>query len=296
MTTDKYEYDPQYVSRFYDDYGEREWQRFEQEAGPANLASLHLHTHYLRRFVRPGDHVLDIGAGPGRFTVEMARIGARVTVGDISPVQIEMNRQKVEEAGFEGAIVARQVMDVTNLSALPSATYDAAVCYGGALSYLFGRAGYALEELLRVTKPGGYVLLSVMSLLGGTRAFLPGVLELTGRVGLDVAYHVNSTGNLDGVVAGGHKAHMYRWSELESLLLSHHCEIVAASASNFLTLQHPEAVQQAMSDPQTWQALLDWELDFCKEPGARDGGTNIIAVVRRETPPDSQISNLEFRI
>lgn len=280
MSTDKY--DPKYVSRFYDNYGEREWQRFEQEAGPANLANLHLHTHYLRRFIRPGDHVLDIGAGPGRFTIEMARIGARITVGDISPVQLEMNRQKVEEAGFEGAVVARQVMDVNDLSALPSATYDAAVCYGAVLSYLFDRAGDALEELLRVTKPGGYVLLSVMSLLGGTRAFLPGVLKLTEQLGVEVVYQVNSTGDLDGEVVGGHKAHMYRWSELEALLRAHYCEIVAASASNFLTLQHPEAVQQAMSDPQIWEALLDWELDFCKEPGAIDGGTHIIAVVRRE--------------
>lgn len=284
-------YDPQYISRFYDDYGEREWQRFEQEAGPANLASLHLHTHYLRRFIRPGDHVLDIGAGPGRFTIEMARIGARVTVGDISTVQLDMNRQKVEEAGFEGAVVDRQVMDVTDMSALPNATYDAAVCYGGTLSYVFGRAGDALEELLRVTRPGGYVLLSVMSLLGTTRAFLPGVLKLTEQVGLDVAHHVNRTGDLDGVVAGGHRCHMYRWAELESLLLAHHCEIVAASASNFLTLQHPDAVQQAMSDPQTWQALLAWELDFCKEPGARDGGTHIIAVVRREDARNDVISN-----
>jgi hypothetical protein len=111
---------------------------------------------------------------------------------------------------------------------------------------------------------------------------LPGVLKLTEQVGLEVVDHVNSTGNLDGVVAGGHKCHMYRWSELESLLQTHHCEIVAASASNFLTLQHPEAVQQAMYDPQTWQALLAWELDFCKEPGAIDGGTHIIAVVRRD--------------
>ncbi|HET6314121.1 MAG TPA: class I SAM-dependent methyltransferase, partial [Chloroflexia bacterium] len=266
MSTDKY--DPRYVSRFYDNYGDREWQRFEQEAGPANLANLHLHTHYLRRFIRPGDDVLDIGAGPGRFTIEMARIGARITVGDISPVQLEMNRQKVEEAGLQGAVVARQVMDVTDLSPLPSATYDSAVCYGAVLSYLFDRAGDALEELLRVTKPGGYVLLSVMSLLGGTRAFLPGVLKLTEQLGVEVVYQVNSTGDLDGEVVGGHKAHMYRWSELEALLQAHHCEIVAASASNFLPRQHPEAVQQAMSDPQTWEARLDWELDFCKEPGA----------------------------
>jgi SAM-dependent methyltransferase len=274
-------YDPHYISRFYDDYGDREWQRFEQEAGPANLVSLYVHSHYLHRFIRSGDHVLDVGAGPGRFTIEMARMGARVTVGDISPTQLEMNRQKVVEAGLEGAVVARQVMDVVDLSALSTGACDVAVCYGGALSYVLDRAGEALEELLRVTKPGGYVLLSVMSLLGTTRALLPGVLKVAEQLGLGVVYQVNSTGDLDGERIGGHRCHMFRWSEFEALLRAHGCEIVAASASNFLTLQNVEAVQSAMADPQTWQAILAWELDFCKEPGALDGGTHIIAVVRR---------------
>ncbi|MEA2574622.1 MAG: hypothetical protein QOH93_1920 [Chloroflexia bacterium] len=274
-------YDPQYVSSFYDNYGEREWQRFEQEAGAANLVNLHLHTHYLQRFIKAGDHVLDIGAGPGRFTIEMARLGASVTVGDISPVQLEMNRSRLDEAGLEGAVVARRVMDVTDLSSIPDGTFDAAVCYGGALSYVFERAGEAVEGLLRVTKPGGYVLLSVMSLLGTTRAFLPGVLKVAERAGLDAVFQVNSTGDLYGHVASGHLLHMYRWSELEALLRSHGCEIVTASASNFLSLQGTEDIQQALSDPLVWQAFLAWELDFCKEPGALDGGTHIIAVVRR---------------
>jgi hypothetical protein len=135
--------------------------------------------------------------------------------------------------------------------------------------------------LLRVTKPGGYVLLGVMSLLGSTNAFLPGVFQVIERFGLEVAHHVNSTGDLYGDYANGHHCHMFRWSELEALLRAHRGEIVAASASNFLSLHNREAVQQAMSDPRLWQALLDWELDFCKEPGALDGGTHMIAVMRR---------------
>lgn len=275
-------YDPANISRFYDNYGEREWQRFEQEAGPTNLVNFHLHLHYLRRYIQPGDHVLDVGAGPGRFTIEMARLGARVTVGDISPYQLEMNRKRVEEAGLEGSVVVRQLMDVVNLSALPTGTFDVAVCYGGALSYVFDRAGDALEELLRVTKPGGYVLLSVMSLLGSTRAMLPGVLVIAERFGLELVHQVNSTGDLYGDFRSGHNFHMYRWSEFESLLRSHSCEIVAASASNFLVLQNAEAAQKALTDTAVWEALLAWELDYCKEPGALDGGTHMIAVVRRE--------------
>ena len=77
---------------------------------------------------------------------------------------------------------------------------------------------------------------------------------------------------------------MFRWSEFEALLSKHSCEIVADSASNFLSLGNDEALSIIASDPAksaTWQAFLSWETEYCKEPGALDGGTHIIAVVKR---------------
>jgi hypothetical protein len=53
----------------------------------------------------------------------------------------------------------------------PEGSFDAVVCFGGPLGYVLGEADRALAELLRVTKQGGRVLLSVMSLLGTARAF-----------------------------------------------------------------------------------------------------------------------------
>jgi len=73
-------------------------------------------------------------------------------------------------------------------------------------------------------------------------------------------------------------------TEFEALLSKHSCEIVAASASNFLSLRNEEELSSIASDPAksaTWQAFLDWETEYCKEPGALDGGTHIIAVARR---------------
>lgn len=57
-------YDPATIQRFYDGYGDREWQRFDARA--QDRVNLHIHTSYLHQFVQPGMHVLDAGAGPGR--------------------------------------------------------------------------------------------------------------------------------------------------------------------------------------------------------------------------------------
>ena len=281
-------YDPSYIRRFYDEYGEREWVRFSAEAAPANQVNFHVHRHYLQQYIRPGDTALEAGAGAGRFTIELARLGARVWVGDISPGQLALNEQKVAEAGCAAAVIGREVLDIVDLARFPAAHFDAVVCYGGVLSYVYDQADQALGELLRVTRSGGYLLLSVMSLLGSTRAFLPPILGIARDPGAAVVERVNATGDLSGDLSP-HHAHMYRWSELAALLGRHPCTLVAASAANFLALNNEAAVQEIMTDTALWEAFLRWELDFSKEPGALDGGTHILFAFRRDPAPGTTL-------
>ena len=271
-------YDPDQIRAFYDSYGEREWERFD--LGPANRVNFYMHCRYLEQYIHAGDHVLDVGAGPGRFTIELARLGATITVADISPRQLELNRVKVREAGCEASVVDRVPVDVTDLSRFPTGRFDAVVCYGGPLSYVFEQADDALSELLRVTKRGGYVLLSVMSLAGTLRRFLREALDLARNHGAEVLQEVFATGDQTGPLADGHRFHYYRWAELKRLLQRHPCTIAAATAANFLAVRNEESLQEIMADTDLWSAFLRWEVAVCQEPGVLDGGTHIIAVVR----------------
>jgi len=284
-------YDPDYVRRHYDELGEREWTRFEASPGnplaPGNQVNLHLHLWHLRRHIRDGDHVLDIGAGPGRFTLELARLGARITVGDISPVQLDLNQRTVREAEFEAAVVDRTQIDVVDLSAFRTDQFDAVVCYGGALSYVFDRADQALAELLRVTKPGGRVLVSVMSLLGTSRRFLSEMLDLATRHGTGVVNDLFTTHDQVGILAGGHLFRYFTWASLQALLARHACTILDASAANFLAIGNNEGLLANLlhgPDSGLWADYLAWEVECCRQPGAIDGGTHIIAVLQKALP------------
>lgn len=119
-----------------------------------------------------------------------------------------------------------------------------------------------------------------MSKVGATRTFLPGVLEL-GRQDSAFVGNVIATGVLPKQHNNGHAMKMYSWAGLKALLEHHPCELVVASASNHLTTTHPEAVLKAFREPELWQRLLEWELELCAEPGTLDGGTHILAVLRR---------------
>jgi 2-polyprenyl-3-methyl-5-hydroxy-6-metoxy-1,4-benzoquinol methylase len=40
--------------------------------------------HFINRYIRPGDKVLDIGGGPGRYSIYLAEKGCRMTLLDLS--------------------------------------------------------------------------------------------------------------------------------------------------------------------------------------------------------------------
>jgi SAM-dependent methyltransferase len=259
-------YDAQVAATFFDEYGEREWTRFEDGRTPGTSAATH--THYLRRFVSPGDRVLDIGCGPGRFTIELARIGARVVAADISPGQLELHTRYVADAELEEFVEERIVCDVTDLSQFADGAFDAVVCYGGAVSYVLDDGPQAIAELARVTRRGGHVLLSVMSLVGSTFHAQNGVLSVAGEHGPDAVLGVVATGHLPTEFGGHLPMKMYRWSEL-SELLSAHGEIVAATATGLFA-----------DAPEHQDLLAGLELDLGAERGAIDAGHHILAVVR----------------
>lgn len=271
------DYNPDWVRAHYDEMGDREWERFSK--GPADEVSLFIHTHYLRQFVRPGWRVLDVGAGPGRFTQVLAEIGCRVLVADISQVQLELHNKHAQELGFEHAVEGRLQLDVCDMSWLASESFDAVICYGGPISYVLERAPMALRECVRVCRRKGNVLGSVMSLWGGAHRFLQGVLA----VPLEINRKITETGNLtprnwDGAV---HHCHMFRAGELREMVSQAGLTVLAMSASNCVSTAQDAHLSQIKKDAGKWQEVLRMELEACREPGCLDMGTHIIVVGRR---------------
>ena len=135
------------VAGFFDELGLGEWERLVKT--PIAEVKFYIHAHYLRAHVPERGRVLEIGAGPGRFTQLLAELGCRVVVGDISSVQLALNRQKANELGFAAAVENWLLLDICDMSVLPDESFDAVVAYGGPLSDVFERREAALDECVR---------------------------------------------------------------------------------------------------------------------------------------------------
>jgi SAM-dependent methyltransferase len=248
------------VAAFFDEYGEQEWLRFED--GQRTVGGLPTHIRMLERHVRAGDRVLDAGAGPGRFTLELQRLGARVTAVDLSPEQLEALRRRCP--GVEA-----HVGDITDLSRFDDGSFDVVVCYGGPLSYLLDRAEQAVAELARVTRPGGHVLVSVMSLGGVAVHYAALIADLIRRDGPELSARAVRTQILSDEEGYGHlPMKLYRWADVEALLAPHG-EVVDGAAAGVIA-----------HVPDAPELLAEFDAALAHDPAMRGCGDHLDAVLR----------------
>ncbi len=270
------------VRDYFDAFAEGEWERLEGTR--AGQVSFEVHRRFLQRFITPGMRVLEVGAGPGRFTIELARLGASVVVTDLSPVQLELNDKYVTQAGLAAAVERREIADVCHLPPYEAGEFDAVLAFGGPLSYAFDRVEAAIDGLFRVVRPGGPLVASVMSTIGAYRQFLPGVVKIIETLGDDANDRVLSTGDLRETQppGSGHTCKMFRWAEVADLVSSAGGAVLAASASNWASLGDPEVLERLAADPGHWSRFLDNEVRLCAEPGVWDGATHVLFAASRQ--------------
>ena len=135
--------------------------------------------------VGPGSRALDVATGTGDLAVELASRGAAVTGMDFSPGMLELAREKAPAIEFEeGDALALGYED---------ASFDAVTVGFGARNFADLERG--LQEMARVTKPGGRVVVLEITqpqrppLSWFFRAWFDRIVPLLGRVaGESVAY------------------------------------------------------------------------------------------------------------
>lgn len=111
--------------------------------------------------VKPGARVLDIAAGAGDQTLDIAeRVGPRgfVLATDLSPAILEFAKANARRAGY--ANVETQVADGEHLE-VEDASFDAAVCRLGLMFFPDPLQG--LREMRRAVRPGSGVCTMVFS-------------------------------------------------------------------------------------------------------------------------------------
>jgi SAM-dependent methyltransferase len=277
-------YDAASVRAYFDAFAGREWERLETTVqGRGNYA---VHRRFLDAHARPGMRALDVGSGPGRFAIDLATLGAEVTLADLSPVQLDLARERLAARGLLDRVAGFRRLDVLDLGPIDDGAYDLVVCFGGVVSYTRERHAEALRELARVVRPGGAVLLSVMSLFGALR--LVGPLDAAAALesidehldwgavlaGADVVYTRPGSAEFHQPLALFTSAGLTAAAEAAGL------RVEALAAANPILPQF-QPVPRIAESARAADALRALELAVCDRPGLVDAGGHLLAVARR---------------
>jgi ubiquinone/menaquinone biosynthesis C-methylase UbiE len=104
--------------------------------------------------LKAGERFLDVAAGPGGLSLPAARLGAKVLATDWSRAMIERFEARVRAEGLieaEGGVMDAHALDIDDDS------FDVTGSLFGVM--LVPDQPRALREMVRVTKPGGRILL-----------------------------------------------------------------------------------------------------------------------------------------
>jgi ubiquinone/menaquinone biosynthesis C-methylase UbiE len=255
-------YDPQAVRDLYDACVEKEWTRFEWPLGRVQLTQIQ---RFLARYVRPKSAVLDAGSGPGRFAIFLAKMGCEVTLVDISEKMIAEAQRRLAEADLADRIAGAHCCDIVNMGFLPDESFDVVLCLGGALCYLRNRIQTALAEFLRVCKPDGLLLGSVMSRIGTLRTRLVYGWARGTDVDAEALRVLLETGDVPrgGAFFTQQPAHYFRKDELLRLLDQACIDVIEVRSTNALLTLPPERILALQSESGIWPMLEDLEAEVC---------------------------------
>ena len=121
---------------------------------------------YLDRYLPPEGSILEIGAATGKYTLELARRGYKVTAVDMSELLQEICRQRVAEAGL-GERVSFFLADARDLSPVEGEDFDAVLLMGPLYHLVFeADRETALREAYQRLKDGGVIFSAFISRLG----------------------------------------------------------------------------------------------------------------------------------
>jgi 2-polyprenyl-3-methyl-5-hydroxy-6-metoxy-1,4-benzoquinol methylase len=145
------------VEAFYDDNVEYEWRRLER-----HRIEYEITRRYLDIYIPKESRILDVGGGPGRYSIYLASQRHNVTLLDLSSKNILLAKTKAEEQGIqlEGFIHCNAL----ELDHHIKGRFDAVLCMGP-FYHLTDEVQrhIVIDKCVNVLKPGGILFVSFIS-------------------------------------------------------------------------------------------------------------------------------------
>jgi ubiquinone/menaquinone biosynthesis C-methylase UbiE len=254
------------VREYYSKTASKEWRRLVRD--PYHRLEYDTTMHFLKKHLPKRGLVLDAGGGPGRYTIELAKMGYGVVLLDLTPELLEIAVKRVKKAGVGHRVCEVAQGSIGDLSRFKSNSFDAVVCLGGALSHIVdnGKREKAIDELIRVAKRRAPIFVSVIGRIGLL------VSELTlfpQEIAIDKLFkRCRDTGDYFGGY-GFAPCYFYLPEELRQSIGRRKVKILGMAGLEGLSTGHRKETNRLFAKhPESWKRWWETHLMTCTHPAA----------------------------
>lgn len=262
------------IKDYYDNNVENEWKRLDNPYSRIEFIST---MYMIKKYFPVAGKVLDIGCGPGRYSIELLKKGFNVTLMDLSSKSIYFAKAKIESLGFfaDNYICG----DANYLDAEEDNKYDC-ILLMGPMYHIQSKEMRVdiLKQCKRILKNNGLILITYINSIGILKD--------------KIAQFSQEFNNIDDI---------YRALDEESYLLNNNLWLTTpdivideikisgfklvnyAGAESFLSGQWYSMTKYFLENKRIYINLLKAATSKCEDPRFRDGAEHLIVVAKKES-------------
>lgn len=238
----------QYYNYAYDEWGRLLRHRIEYEITKRTL----------NKFIPQGASVLDVGGGPGRYSIYLAQRGHEVTLLDLCENMVEQASENSKEAGIKlKECIQGNVLELSKI--LPGKEYDAILCMGPMYHLLKeSQREEAINQCMGLLKKGGILIVSFISAYAPTVDCLKKHPQNIGRLKSSLLRYFEDGRHDSSVEEGFTDAYFFnpaRIGEFMSRFKIEHLRIIAVEGLGAMVEEKLMQLQE--EDFQSWLDIFE---------------------------------------
>lgn len=265
------------IRNFYDQNSQQEWDRLDRH--PYEFA---ITTHMMDRYIKAGDSILDIGGGPGRYSLHYLEKGNPVTLTDLSQGNIDFAMRLASERELPLRSLA---CDALLIQEHVEDKFDH-VFLMGPLYHLLDEAEriQAVKSAMAMLKPNGILYASFLLMFSGIIYFLreapEQVVQPSEKVWLDaVRQQISWGGNAFT------RAFFIDQDKVLPFMQQFDLEILHLFGQEGITSTHNYDLQ--MQPEEIQNAWINLSVDMCEIPKYLSHSEHAMVVARKLLPTQS---------
>jgi ubiquinone/menaquinone biosynthesis C-methylase UbiE len=275
------------IEKYYDLFPEKEKVRLSRSAYD-NIES-EITKKFLQKYLKPKSKTIDIGCGPGHYSTWLLKNEHQVHLVDLSEGLLRLARETIEHEKLESNVLNISKADARDLSNIPTESFDVTL-FMGPLYHLLSKQDRekALEEALRVTKPGGIIFSAIINRICPFMAMMhqsPETLAHELEHDPEEMSRILETGNYENFDESPNEftdAHFATLDEVPEMYKRMNVDTVEAFACEGIASYLYDKTEVIKKSPKAWNQFLEIIYKNANRPELLGASEHVVFVGRKK--------------